>query len=58
MLSKLLALIFIAILVGRVLLRPQFKELGRWFNRFVDVTLIVIAVVYGAQLVMMLSRAG
>ncbi|MEM7153882.1 MAG: hypothetical protein AAF799_13620 [Myxococcota bacterium] len=56
MISKTLALIFIGAVAGRVFLRPQLKELGRWFSHFVDVALVVIAVVYGVQLVMMLSR--
>ena len=58
MISKTLALIFVAAVAGRVFLRPQLKELGRWFNHFVDVALLVIAVVYGVQLIMMLTRMG
>ncbi len=56
MLTKLLALLFIGTVLGRVFLRPQLRGLGRWLGRVVDVTLVVLAVVYGAQLLMMLSR--
>jgi len=56
MFTKILALVLVGLVVGRVLFRPRLRELGRWFNRFVDVSLVVLAVVYGAQLLMMLSR--
>ncbi|MEX1366211.1 MAG: hypothetical protein AB1Z98_24005 [Nannocystaceae bacterium] len=51
MITKLIALAFVAILAGRVFFRPRLRELGQWFSRFVDVTLVVLAVVYGTMLV-------
>lgn len=54
MVTKLIAFAIVAILAGRVFFRPKLRELGAWFNRFVDVTLIVLAVVYGTMLVKIL----
>lgn len=54
MVTKLIAVAFIAIFAGRVFFRPRLKELGAWFSRFVDVTLLVLAVVYGTMLVKIL----
>lgn len=51
MITKLIALAFVAILAGRVFFRPRLRELGQWLSRFVDVTLVVLAVVYGTMLV-------
>ncbi|MCB9714830.1 MAG: hypothetical protein H6712_13265 [Myxococcales bacterium] len=57
MVTKLIALAFVAIVLGRVLLGARLRELSAWFHRFIDVTLVVLAVVYGTWLVrLLLSR--
>ncbi len=56
MLTKLIAIAVVGALVGRVFLRPQLEGLSRWFKHFVDVTLVVIAVVYGVQLIIMATK--
>ncbi|MCH9682319.1 MAG: hypothetical protein K0V04_12855 [Deltaproteobacteria bacterium] len=56
MLTKLIAIAVLGTLVGRVFFQPQLEGLGRWFRRFVDVTLIVITVVYAVQIIIMLTK--
>lgn len=57
MLTKILTVLLLGTLVTRLLLRgPWWKGLGQWFKRFVDVALVVLAVVYGAQLLVLALR--
>jgi hypothetical protein len=56
MLTKLLALAFVLLLVGRLLFRPQLRALGKWLDGLVNAMLIAIVVVYAAQLVILLAR--
>lgn len=54
-LTKILTLVLLGTLAVRLgLLR--WKGLGQWFKRFVDVALLTLAVVYGVQLIIMLTR--
>ncbi len=55
MLTKILTVVLLATLAARLGLW-RWKGLGQWFKHFVDVTLVVIAVVYGVQIIIMLSR--
>lgn len=55
MLTKVLTVILLGTLAVRLgLLR--WKGLNQWFERFVNVALIAIAVAYGVQLIVMLTR--
>lgn len=57
MLQKLLALTFVVLLVGRVMFRPQLKQLGARLDRFVNFMVVAIAISYTAQLIFfMLTR--
>jgi hypothetical protein len=53
---KILALTFVAATVVRLLFRKRWEELGRWFSRAVDMTLVAIAIVLGAQLLLVALR--
>jgi hypothetical protein len=54
-LSKLLALAFLLLVLGKLLFRPQLKALGRWLEGVVNATLIAIGLVYALQLVLLLT---
>lgn len=56
MLFKLIAIGFVAATAGRVLFRRQWQGLGRWLQRFVDLTLVVLAVVLGVQWILIAVR--
>ncbi len=53
LLVKLLAMGIVGLFAARVLFRPRMQELGQRFNRAVDITLVVIAVVYAIQLIVL-----
>ena len=55
MLTKILTVILLGTLAVRLGL-VQWKGLSQWFKRFVDIALITIAVVYGIQLIIIISR--
>lgn len=55
-LIKLIAAAFVASVVARVLFRQKWQGLGRWFQRLVDVTLVVLALVLGTQWVLIALR--
>jgi len=55
MVSKVLTVILLATLAARLGLW-QWKGLGEWFRRFVDVTLVVLGCVYAFQMFIMLSH--
>lgn len=55
MLSKLLAFAFIILIVMKLVFRPQFSALRRWFDGVVNAMLIAIALAYCVQLVVLLS---
>ncbi len=55
MFTKVLTLVILATLAARLGLW-QWKGLGDWFKRFVDVTLVVLAVVYITQIIIMVTR--
>jgi hypothetical protein len=54
-LSKLLALAFIVVAIGKLFFRPQLKAVGRWLDGVVNAALIAIALVYAIQLVIFLT---
>ena len=55
MLTKILTVVLLGTLAVRLGL-VRWKGLGVWFKRFVDVALLAIAVAYGVQLIIILSR--
>ncbi|MEM6989928.1 MAG: hypothetical protein AAF721_05510 [Myxococcota bacterium] len=52
MLFKLIATLFLLGIVGRVLFPSRWKGMGEWFRRFIDLTLVLLAIAFGAQLIM------
>lgn len=58
MLLKLIAIAFVVATTGRVLFRRQWQGLGRWLQRFVDLTLVLIAVVLGTQWILIALGRG
>ena len=50
MLSKVLLLVLFGLLLTKLSLRTRLREWGRKFDRFINASLIAIAVVYCAQL--------
>ncbi|MCA9710897.1 MAG: hypothetical protein KDK70_33965 [Myxococcales bacterium] len=55
MLTKILTVVLLATLAVRLGL-VRWTGLGRWWRRFVDLALLTIALVYGLQLIILLSR--
>jgi hypothetical protein len=51
LLRKILALALFLLIVGRIAIFPRFKALRGRIDRAVNVTLIVLALVYGFELV-------
>ena len=51
MLQKLLALTFVVVVVGKLFFRPQFKQLGKRIDTFVNVMVVAIAISYVGQLI-------
>lgn len=47
---------FVALVVGKLLFRPQLKTLGRWLDGVVNALLIAIAIAYTLQIVIVLTR--
>jgi hypothetical protein len=56
MLNKLLALAFVGLLATKMLFRPQWRKLARWFDALVNDFLFAIVLAYSIQVVMWLSR--
>lgn len=56
MLTKILTMLLIGAVVTRVLLQGQWKSLGRWWKRCVDLSFVVIVVIYGVQLLVLALR--
>jgi len=56
MLLKIIAAIFVVATVGRLFFRRRWGELGRWFQRAVDLTLVVLAVVLTVQWILIATR--
>lgn len=56
MLTKILTMLLIGAVITRVLLQGQWKSLGRWWKRCVDLSFIVIVVIYGVQLLVLALR--
>jgi hypothetical protein len=56
MLFKIIAGAFVVATVGRLFFRKQWKELGTWFQRAVDLTLVVLAVVLAVQWILIATR--
>ncbi len=55
MLTKILAALFLLILLGKLFFRPQLKAFGQFVDRLVNATLVAIVIVYGIQLVLALQ---
>lgn len=56
MLSKIVILLLLGAVVTRVFLRAQWKGLGIWISRCVDLALVVLALIYGVQLLVIALR--
>lgn len=54
--NRALALAFIALLLGKLLFRPQLAALGRWLDGVVNAMLIAIGLAYTVQIVLLLLR--
>ena len=54
--NKLLALAFVALVLGKLLFRPQLKAVGRWLDGAVNAMLIAIAIAYSLQLALVLFK--
>ena len=54
MLNKVLATIFIGLIVGKFFFRPQLRALGRWLDGVINAFLLAIVIVYSIQLVVFL----
>lgn len=50
MLLKIVVALLLAAVFTRVFLRAQWKGLGLWLSRCVDLALVVLAIIYIAQL--------
>jgi hypothetical protein len=50
MLQKLLALTFLVLVIGRLLFRPQLRQLGQRLDKLVSVMVVAIAISYAGQL--------
>lgn len=55
MLIKVVALLFVLGMAGRVLFPSRWKGLGVWFKRFIDLTLIALFLAFGIQLLMIMK---
>lgn len=56
MLIKVIAGAFVVASVGRLFFRKQWRDLGRWFQRAVDLTLVVLAIVLAIQWIAIATR--
>lgn len=56
--TKILAIVLLAATVGRWLLGNRRRELSRWLQRFVDVSLVVIAGALAVQLILLAIRSA
>jgi hypothetical protein len=50
MFQKLLALTFLVLVIGRLLFRPQLRQLGQRLDKLVSVMVVAIAISYAGQL--------
>ncbi len=55
-LFKLIAIAFVAGSAGRVLFGWRLKGMGQWFRRFIDLTLLLLVIVFGLQLLLLALR--
>lgn len=55
MLNKVLTICFILLFVGKMLFRPQFSAVRKWFDGVINAMLIAIAIAYAIQVVLWLS---
>jgi hypothetical protein len=56
MLLKIIAGTFVVATVGRLFFRRQWRDLGKWFQRAVDLTLVVLAIVLAAQWIVIATK--
>ena len=49
MINKLLAFVFVGLVVGKLFFKPRFRLLGRWLDGVVNAFLIAIAIAYLVQ---------
>lgn len=56
MLQKLLAALFVALVVAQVFFRPQLRLLGKQVDRLVTYAAVAIVIFYFGQLLFFLSR--
>lgn len=57
MLFKIIAAAFVVASIGRLFFRKQWHDLGKWFQRAVDLTLVVLAIVLAAQWIAIAVRS-
>lgn len=55
-LLKFIAIAFVALSAVRVLLPARWVEFGRFYRRFVDLTLVLLALTFGTQLLLIALR--
>ena len=58
MLNKILGLVFVGLLVGKVIFKPQLRHVKKWFDGVVNAMLIAIAIVYSLQLALWLTSGA
>lgn len=56
MLSRIVVALLIGAVITRVFLHAQWKGLGVWFGRCVDLCLVTLAVIYVVQLAIIALR--
>lgn len=54
--NRVLALAFLALLVGKLFFRPQLKAFGRWLDGLTNAMLIAILLAYAVQIGLLLAR--
>ena len=54
--NRALAFAFLALLVGKLLFRPQLAAVGRWLDGLVNAMLIAIGLAYTVQIAVLILR--
>jgi len=54
--NRVLAFAFLALLLGKLLFRPQLAAIGRWLDGLVNAMLIAIALAYTVQIIVVVLR--
>jgi hypothetical protein len=55
LLSKILAVCFVLLLLGKLFFKPQLAAVKKWFDGVINAMLIAIVIVYLIQLLLLLA---